>query len=74
MAKSPVFWIWIGATAVAALANVVWARDQNALGPMALVAINLAAMLMTAVFVGTAMLRGTPFRNFELRRKNYEGL
>ena len=58
MAKSPVFWIWIGATTVAAAANVVWARDQNALGPMALVAINLAAMVMTAVFVGTAMLRG----------------
>ena len=58
MAKSPVFWIWIGSTAVAALANVAWARNQEALGPMTLVGINLMAMLMTAVFVGTAVPRG----------------
>ena len=66
MAKSPVFWIWIGATGAAAMANVVWARNQNALGPMALVAINLLAMLMTAVFVGMVVLRG-------LRTSNLEG-
>lgn len=67
MAKSPVFWIWIAATAVAALANVVWAQNQNALGPMALVAINLLAMLMTAVFLGMVVLRGLRSSNLEVR-------
>ncbi len=58
MLKSPVFWIWIGSTAGAALANVAWARDQTLVGPVVIVGINLLAMLMTAVFVGTAVLRG----------------
>ena len=67
MLKSPVFWIWIASTAGAALANVAWARDQTLFGPIVIVGINLVAMLMTAVFVGTAMLRGLKTSNLEGR-------
>ncbi len=67
MLKSPVFWTWIASTAGAALANVAWARDQTLVGPVVIVGINLLAMLMTAVFVGTAVLKGLRGATSELR-------
>jgi hypothetical protein len=67
MLKSPVFWIWIGSTAGAALADVAWARDQTLFGPIVIVGVNLVAMLMTAVFVGTAVLKGLRGETSELR-------
>ena len=66
MAKSPMFWIWIGSTAVASLANLAWARNPDVFSPVAIVGVNLLAALMTAVFLCLVMLRS-------LRTSNLEG-
>jgi hypothetical protein len=67
MAKSPVFWIWIGTTVVAAAVNVMWARNPGAFGTVALVGVNLLATAVTLVFVGIAMLKALATSNVEGR-------
>jgi len=67
MAKSPVFWVWIGTTAVAAAVNVMWARNPGAFGTVALVGVNLLATAVTLVFVGMVMLKALATSNVEGR-------